>query len=312
MEINWYPGHMAKAKKELQEQLKKVDAVVELCDARIPASSRNPDLDRLTAHKKRIMVLGKSDLADPALTEEWVRYYRAQGRRCLAADISRKAGPVLRAIGEETEEGVRRSLERGIRKTVRVMVAGVPNVGKSTLINQLNGQSVAKVGDRPGVTRNTRWVKVGPYLELMDTPGLLWPRLDDPDAARRLCYTSAIRDEVVDLYDLAVHLMEDLLQSVPERVCERFHLKDPSLRGQALMESVCIGRGFLLKGAEPDLERCCRIVLDEYRAGKLGRITLEKPPAAPEKAPEQPARQGEEAAREEGQTDPAAGTDGDL
>ena len=278
MDINWYPGHMAKAKRELQEQLKKVDVVVELCDARIPASSRNPDLARLTAHKKRLTVLGKSDLADPAVTAEWVGWYREQGIRCLAADIERKSSLVLRAIEQEAEEAVRRSMERGIRKTVRVMVAGVPNVGKSTLINRLNGQSVAKVGDRPGVTRNTRWVRVGPYLELMDTPGLLWPRLDDPAAARRLCYTSAIRDEVVDLWDLTMHLLEDLLEAVPDRVCDRYHLKDPSERGQVLMESVCRGRGFLLKGAEPDFERCCRVVLDEYRGGKLGRITLERPP----------------------------------
>ncbi len=315
MDINWYPGHMAKAKRELQEQLKKVDVVVELCDARIPSSSRNPDLGRMTAHKKRITVLGKSDLADPDLTAEWVRFYRERGQQCLAADIGRKSSLVLRAIREEAEEGVQRSLERGIRKTVRVMVAGVPNVGKSTLINHLNGQSVAKVGDRPGVTRNTRWVRVGPYLELMDTPGLLWPRLDDPAAARRLCYTSAIRDEVVDLYDLAVHLMEDLLLSVPDRVCDRFHLKDASLRGQELMEAVCVGRGFLLKGAEMDLDRCCRVVLDEYRGGKLGRITLERPPKAPVKddAQAREAAPREKEVRDgQGQTDPVEGTDTDL
>ena len=176
MEINWYPGHMAKAKRELQEQLKKVDVAVEICDARIPHSSRNPDLDRLCAHKKRLMVLGKSDLADPALTKEWVAYYAAQGIRCMAADVTREAKRVLQAIEREAKEGVDRAMERGIRKTVRVMVVGVPNAGKSTLINRLNGQSVAKVSDRPGVTRNVRWIRVGPYLEMMDTPGLLWPR----------------------------------------------------------------------------------------------------------------------------------------
>lgn len=278
MEINWYPGHMAKAKRELTEQLKKADVAVELCDARIPHSSRNPDLDRLCARKKRLMVLGKSDLADPALTKAWVEYYRGLGIRCMAADVTREARRILAAIDAEAKECVERAMERGIRKTIRVMVVGVPNVGKSTLINRLNGQSVAKVGDRPGVTRSVRWVRVEPYLEMMDTPGLLWPRLDDPAAARRLCYTSAIRDEVVDTYALATYLMEDLLTAFPERTAERFRLKDPALRGQEMMEAVCAGRGFLMKGGLPDLERCCRVVLDEYRAGRVGRITLEAPP----------------------------------
>ena len=224
MEINWYPGHMAKAKRELTEQLKKADVAVELCDARIPHSSRNPDLDRLCARKRRLMVLGKSDLADPALTKAWVEYYRGLGIRCMAADVTRDARRILAAIDAEAKEGVERAMERGIRKTVRVMVVGVPNVGKSTLINRLNGQSVAKVGDRPGVTRSVRWVRVGPYLEMMDTPGLLWPRLDDPLAARRLAYIAAIRDEVVDTYALATYLMEDLLTAFPERTAELFRL----------------------------------------------------------------------------------------
>lgn len=280
MEINWYPGHMAKAKRELQEQLKKVDVVVEVLDARIPHSSRNPDLARMCAHKKRLMVLGKSDLADPEMTKAWVEYYRGMGVSCIQAEMNRDAKRILAAIEREARESVDRAMERGIRKTVRVMVAGVPNAGKSTLINRLNGQSVAKVGDRPGVTRNTRWVKVGPYLEMMDTPGLLWPRLDDPDAARRLCYTSAIKDNVVDTYALATHLMEDLLTAVPKAAAERYHLKDPALRGQEMMDAVCVGRGFLMKGGVPDLERCCRVILDEYRGGKLGRITLEAPPRA--------------------------------
>ncbi len=304
MEINWYPGHMAKAKRELAEQLKKVDVVVEVLDARIPHSSRNPDLDRMCAHKRRLMVLGKSDLADPNATRAWVDFYCGKGFHCIQAEMNRDAKKILGAIDREARDVVDRAMERGIRKTVRVMVAGVPNAGKSTLINRLNGQSVAKVGDRPGVTRSTRWVKVGPYLEMMDTPGLLWPRLDDPDAARRLCYTSAIRDEVVDTYALAMHLMEDLLASVPQRTAERFHLKETSLRGQELMEAVCIGRGFLMKGGVPDLERCCRVILDEYRSGKMGRITLEMPPRTENGKADEP--------NEKGSSDPAEGTDGGI
>ena len=304
MEINWYPGHMAKAKRELQEQLKKVDVVVEVLDARIPHSSRDPDLGRMCARKKRLMVLGKSDLADPEMTKAWEEYYRRTGIPCIHAEMNRDAKRILAAIEREARECVDRAMERGIRKTVRVMVAGVPNAGKSTLINRLNGQSVAKVGDRPGVTRSTRWVKVGPYLEMMDTPGLLWPRLDDPDAARRLCYTSAIRDEVVDTYALATHLMEDLLKAVPKAAAERFHLKDPSLRGQEMMDAVCVGRGFLMKGGVPDLERCCRVILDEYRGGKLGRITLEAPPRADTGKADKDDEEGSDA--------PSEGTDGNV
>ena len=278
MEINWYPGHMAKARRDLEEQIRKADVVIELCDARIPYSSRNPILRRMTARKRTITVLGKSDLADPALTDAWVRYYRAQGVNCMAVDVNKQSKNVMRAIEEAAREGVDRAMERGIRKTVRVMVAGVPNVGKSTLINRLHGQNIAVTGDRPGVTKGIRWIKAGPYLELMDSPGLLWPRLDDQVSARRLCYTSAIRDEVIDIEALTIHLLEDMIDAVPERVGERYHLSDLSLRGEALLEDVCRGRGFLIKGGIADTERACHVVLDEYRGGKLGRITLEKPP----------------------------------
>ena len=303
MEINWYPGHMAKARRELEEQIRKADVVIEVCDARIPHSSRNPDLKRMCARKKSITVLGKSDLADPALTESWVQYYRSQGLSCISVDMNRQSKAVLRAIERETKDSVDRAMERGIRKTVRVMVAGVPNVGKSTLINRLNGQSVAVVGDKPGVTKNVRWVRVGPYLELMDSPGLLWPRLDDQVSARRLCYTSAIKDDVVDVEALTIHLLEDMLEAVPQRVIERYRLKDASLRGPELLEEVCRGRGFLMKGGLADTERACRVVLDEYRGGKLGRITLERPPQTIEESGVSPDAQ--EPGRE------AAGTDAD-
>ena len=157
------------------------------------------------------------------------------------------------------------------------MIVGIPNVGKSTLINRLYGRSVAQIGDRPGVTKSNQWVRVSPYLELLDTPGLLWPRLDDQVAARRLCYIGSIKDDVVDTYDLTIHLLEDLRSIVPDKVKERFHIQDTSLKGIELLDSVCAGRGWLMKGAQYDYDRCCRVVLDEFRAGKLGRITLESP-----------------------------------
>ena len=279
MEINWYPGHMARAKRLLSEQLSRVDVVIELCDARLPLSSRNPDLMRLTERKERVLLLGKSDLADPNMTSEWLKLFKRQGLSCMALDMNRQAKATLSLIERAARETVERAAQRGIKKTVRAMVVGVPNVGKSTLINRLHGGSIAKVGDMPGVTRANQWVKVGPYLELLDTPGLLWPRLDDPLAARRLAYIAAIRDEVVDAAQLTIQLLTDLIASAPQAVQERYKLKDLSLRGPDLLDAVCQGRGFLMKGGIYDTERACKVVLDEFRGGKLGRITLEAPNA---------------------------------
>ena len=281
MEINWYPGHMAKAKRLLSDQLSRVDVVIELCDARLPFSSRNPDLARLIAQKKRILLLGKSDLADPGMTGRWLNIFKSQGHACMALDMNRQAKAALGLIDRAARETVERAAQRGIKKTVRAMVAGVPNVGKSTLINRLHGGSIAKVGDMPGVTRANQWVKITPYLELMDTPGLLWPRLDDPVAARRLAYIAAIRDEVLDTAQLSIQLLTDLIQAAPDAVQERFKIKDLSLRGPELLDAVCQGRGFLMKGGVYDTDRACKIVLDEFRAGKLGRITLEAPEGQP-------------------------------
>ena len=266
MEINWYPGHMARAKRLLQEQLSRVDVVIELCDARLPRSSRNPDLKRMTDRKQRILLLGKADLADPKVTEKWLAVFRAQGMTCAALDMNRQARQALSLIDRAAREAVERAAQRGIRKTVRAMIVGVPNVGKSTLINRLHGGAIAKVGDMPGVTRANQWVKVSPYLELMDTPGLLWPRLDDPLAARRLAYIAAIRDEVLDTAQLAIQLLTDMIAVAPQAVQERFKIQDLSLRGPELLDAVCRGRA-------------CKVVLDEFRGGKLGRISLEAPAA---------------------------------
>ena len=277
MEINWYPGHMARAKRLLSDQLSRVDVVIELCDARLPLSSRNPDLMRLTEKKERVLLLGKSDLADPNLTAAWLTLFKRQGLSCMALDMNRQAKAALSLIEKAARETVERAAQRGIKKTVRAMVVGVPNVGKSTLINRLHGGSIAKVGDMPGVTKANQWVKVSPYLELLDTPGLLWPRLDDPLAARRLAYIAAIRDEVIDTAQLAIQLLTDLIAVTPMTVQERFKIKDLSLRGPELLDAVCVGRGFLMKGGVYDTERACKVVLDEFRGGKLGRITLEAP-----------------------------------
>ena len=279
MEINWYPGHMARARRLLADQLRRVDVVLELCDARLPDSSRNPELERLTAGKKRVLLLNKADLADPNLTAGWLRHFRSQGLE--AAPFSATAGKAKEAlslIDKAAREAVEKAAAKGMHKTVRAMVVGVPNVGKSTLINKLHGSGIAKTGDKPGVTRANQWVNITPYLQLMDSPGLMWPKLSDQVAARRLCYIGSIKDDVVDLPMLTICLLEDLLAVRPDAAAARFRISDPSLRGEALLADVCRGRGFLMKGGVCDYDRCCAVVLDEFRAGKVGRITLELPP----------------------------------
>ena len=278
MDINWYPGHMAKTKRQLSEQLARVDVVVELCDARLPYSSRNPDLDRLIQGKKRVLLLNKADLADQAVTSMWLNYFRQQGIDAAPYNaISGKVKDAMAVIDRAAREAVERAAARGMRKTVRAMVVGVPNVGKSTFTNKLHGSGIARTGDRPGVTRSNQWVHITPYLDLLDTPGLLWPRLDDQLAARRLCYIGTVKDDVVDLPMLTIHLLQDMLAVKPEIVCERFRIRDAELRGEELLEAVCRGRGFLMRGGVCDYDRCCAVVLDEFRAGKLGRISLETP-----------------------------------
>lgn len=275
--ITWYPGHMAKARRLLADQLKRIDAVIELCDARLPLSSRNPELDSLVQNKPRVLLLNKSDLANPDLTRQWLSYFEAQNQACMAIEMGKRKQNILNAIVSLTEERIARSLRKGITRSARAMVLGVPNVGKSTLINYLAGRSAFKVQDRPGVTRAPQWIQASPKLELLDTPGLLWPKLHDPVAARRLTYIAAVRDEVVDVFHLALALLDELMVIAKPGFVARYNLEDDSLRGQALLEAICRNRGFLLKGGEVDLERGAVCVLDEFRSGKLGRITLEKP-----------------------------------
>ena len=279
--INWYPGHMARAKRLLKDQVNRVDLVIELCDARLPLSSRNPDLLELTKEKSRLLILGKSDLADKAQTAKWLSYFRKQGIFCVALDVTKQAKQASQLIEKVAAETVERAAQRGIKKTVRAMVVGVPNVGKSTFINRLHQSPIAKTGDKPGVTRSNQWVKITPYLELMDSPGMLWPKLDDQAAAIRLSYIAAIKDEIQDVRMLAITLLEDLLKTKEgkEAVITRLKLKDESLRGEELLHAVCRGRGFIMRGNVVDEERGCAVVLDEFRAGKLGKITLEQVPA---------------------------------
>lgn len=300
--INWYPGHMARAKKKLMEQLSRVDVVVELCDARIPRASRNPELGELVKNKKRLLILNKADLAEEAQTRAWLAYYRAQGMDCMSFDSAKgRAKDVIARIERAASEAVARMAARGVKKTVRVMIVGVPNVGKSTFTNKVNGASIARTGDRPGVTRSNQWVRITPYLELLDTPGLLWPRLDDQDDAQALAFVGTINDQIMDQQMLAIRLLERLMEIKPSAAMQRFKIKDGTLRGVALLEEACRGRGWLLPGGVMDTDRGAAVVLDEFRAGRLGRLTLQSAPAKRPEAQEKPAQ---EKPVQEGQGEP--------
>ena len=279
--INWYPGHMAKSRRMLIEQLRAVDAVVELVDARAPLSSANPDLRGLTRGKARLLVLNKADLADDAATSRWLEYFRE--KNVMAMRFNSNGGRVkemLERIARATQPAVERAAARGVKKTVRLMVVGIPNVGKSTFINRLNGSAVAKASDRPGVTRANQWVKVGPYLELLDTPGMLWPKLDNQDSARVLAFLGSIRDQIMDGEELASELLARLMALSPQATSARFKLEGAAADtpGYALLEMACRGRGWLMAGGRMDTERGAALVLDEFRAGRVGRITLEMAP----------------------------------
>lgn len=304
--INWYPGHMAKSRRMLIEQMRAVDAVIELCDARAPYATRNPDLDALCKGKQRILILNKADLADEQSTREWTEYFRRQGLDTVKFNSNGgKAKEILMLIQRATQAEVERMKARGANKTVRLMVIGIPNVGKSTLINRLYGSSVAKAGDRPGVTRSKQWVKVGPYLELLDTPGMLWPKLSDQQMAQELAFLGSVRDQILDGEELAGALLEKLMEVAPGPTVSRFKIRfeeGEALLPERLLELACKGRGWLLSGARPDTARGAALVLDEFRSGKVGRVTLDKAPVRLNQAKEE--RQNGSQRDGEGETRP--------
>lgn len=279
-EINWYPGHMAKTKKILETQIRSVDAVIELCDARAPKATRNPDLVRLTGGKTRILILNKADLASDAATAQWLAYYKKYGVTALKyQSVGGRAKEIFRFIENAARPAVERMKARGANKTVRVMVVGIPNVGKSTFINHLRGAVVAKTSDRPGVTRSNQWVKISPYLELLDTPGMLPPRLDDQDRARLLAYLGSVRDQILNTEELAMGLLMHLMQVAPQAARARFKLTREQYESpEELLEAACRGRGWLLSGGRVDTDRASALILDEFRGGKAGKISLETPP----------------------------------
>ena len=283
LQIQWYPGHMTKTRRMMESDLRLVDAVCEIVDARIPVSSRNPDLDSICGDKPRMIILNRIDMADPARTKQWAAWFKARGMAVIQTDCKSRKGiadfaPALRRL---LADKLRRYAEKGmVGKPLKVMVVGIPNVGKSTFINQVAGRKGAKAENRPGVTRGKQWVTVDQGLLLLDTPGILWPKFEDPEVGVRLAFTGAVKDDILDLESLAARLAGVLWRNYPEAMRARYKLDPaPDVSDPDLLLEIGKRRGYLISGGEIDLERTSRVLLEEYRAAKIGRFTLELPPA---------------------------------
>ena len=281
LNIQWFPGHMTKAQRMIEENVRLVDAVCEILDARIPRSSRNPDIDRLAAGKPRLVILNRCDLADPAVTKQWAEHFRAQGLAVLETDA--RSGKGVGAFPAAVRELLADKLAEYERKgqggrTLRVMILGIPNVGKSTFINKVAGRKAAAAGDKPGVTRGRQWISIDRSLDLLDTPGILWPKFDSQEVGEMLAVTNAIKSDVIDRETLAANFMLRLRRLYPEAVGERYGIApEGEENGFELLEQAAKRRGFLVSKGEYDIERMANTLLDEYHAGKLGRLSLERP-----------------------------------
>lgn len=282
LNIQWFPGHMVKAFREMSDSARNVDAVCEILDARIPASSRNPAFDEVFTGKPRLIILNRADQAEAAATARWAAFFRKKGMGVLETDS--KTGKGVNAFSGAIRALLREKLaayaEKGQSgRSIRAMIVGIPNVGKSTFINRLAGRKAAETSDRPGVTRGRQWISAGRGLELMDTPGVLWPKFESPTAGENLAFTGAVRDEILDRTGLAANLCVRLRERNPESLSARYHIEpEVGMTGDELLTAAARKRGFLISGGEVDLERMAVVLLDEFRGGKLGRITLEEPP----------------------------------
>lgn len=279
--IHWYPGHMTKTRRRMEECIKLVDGVVEIIDARIPMSSRNPEIDAITSHRPRIVLLNKADIADSAATARWMDYFARRGAKAIACDC--KTGKGLNRFADEVRSLLSDKIAQWKAKgmggrSIRLMVVGIPNVGKSSFINRMAKGGKARVADRPGVTRGNQWFTIGGGIELLDTPGVLWSKFDDPEVGRKLAFTGAVKDAVVDIETLCLDLLGYMSRYYPERLCERYKLESvEGMQPIEVMELIAKKRGIIMRGGETDYERVSVMIMDEYRGGKLGRITLELP-----------------------------------
>ena len=281
MDIQWYPGHMTKTRRMMEENQKLIDIVVELLDARIPLSSRNPAIDEIFPSKPRLVVLNKSDIADEAITAEWEKYFKSRGVgvKSISSTSGKSLNDIFASCKELLKDKIEHDKARGlVNRPIKMMVVGIPNVGKSSFINKLSGKKSAITGDRPGVTRGKQWIRLSNSFELLDTPGILWPKFEDVAVGEKLAFTGAIKDEIMDLEEIAMRLLEVLKTKYPQKLTDRYKMTDfNDLNGYEMLELLGRKRGFVVSGGEIDTERAARILLDEFRGAKLGRISLESP-----------------------------------
>lgn len=277
--FNWYPGHMTKAKRMIQEDIKFNDIVIELIDARIPMSSRNPDIDDLAKNKYRLILLNKSDLADERVTVKWVEFFEKQGIKVIKLDSRQRSGmkSVNNAILEVCKEKIERDRKRGIiNRPVRAMIVGIPNVGKSTFINSFAGKACAKTGNKPGVTKGKQWIRLNKTVELLDTPGILWPKFDNEKIANDLAFIGSINDQILNLTELSLKFIESVKNDYAGIFTSRYDIEETD-DGVTMLGDIAIARGCLKKGGEPDYDKAAALIFDDFRSGKLGKISIEKP-----------------------------------
>lgn len=277
--INWYPGHMTAARRKMQEDIKLCDVVIELLDARIPGSSKNPDMDDLIGNKKRIFILNKADMADPQVTAKWVEYYSSKGIKVLTMDsrIRKQTLAVTNAVKEVCKEKIERDRRRGIAaRPIKAMVAGIPNVGKSTFINSFVGKATAKTGNKPGVTRGNQWIRISKDINLLDTPGILWPKFEDQQIGLNLAYIGSINDNILELNDVTYNFIEYIKDNYCNILVERYMIEDVGDSNEIITKIAELKKS-IKKGGEPDIDKTCRLILDDFRSGKLGRVSLEQP-----------------------------------
>ena len=284
MNLQWYPGHMTKAKRQMQEDLKLIDLIIELVDARIPLSSRNPDIDELGKNKARLILLNKSDLADERYNEQWSAYFQKKG--FYVVKVNAKSGAGLKSIQGVIQEACKAQIERDRRRgiknrPIRAMVVGIPNVGKSTFINSYAGKACAKTGNKPGVTKGKQWIRLNKTLELLDTPGILWPKFEDQEVGKRLAFIGSIKDEILNLEELSLELLDYIRTNYPGLLNTRYGIEEEGTP-VSLLEAVADKRKCLIRGQEIDYAKAAGIVMEEFRNGKIGRITLEFPPVEEE------------------------------
>lgn len=279
MNFQWYPGHMTKAKRQMQEDIKLIDLVIELVDARIPQSSRNPDIDELGKNKFRLILMNKADLADPASTERWSNFFKEKGYYVIALDARKKNGmkQITDAIMEACKEKIEKDRKRGIKnRPVRAMVVGIPNVGKSTFINSYAGKACAKTGNKPGVTKGKQWIRLSKDVELLDTPGILWPKFEDQRVGLYLALIGSIKDEILNIDELALELIQILVENYAGILQERYHVEE-SKDAVSILYAIAENRKCVSRGAELDYSKAATLLIDEFRSGTLGKITLEQP-----------------------------------